>query len=411
MPIILAALVIGALTVVRWGDPIVELEVVALGPDGQFHGTLEMPAGWAEAETTTPDAAVRFPLILGVRNVGHAAARPERLTLQIPARFRLTGPRGEELIALADPATPLLRYDLEPRLGTVEPGLVPTLLPAFETLWLEPVIPRYFCIMLGDAIPEFVPAPPPALGPLSEVRVFYALEGGGLAQRQTGVLVVRLDTTPMAVTMPDPPPSFPMVTDTAEARPALSALRLVGSREVRCGEPESPLEMLSTTWETEGGARMITLDYGGTVRKHLYDLNGDGVIDRESWDPEGDGRFTATRRARLPTPEFLLPVAPVEAYDMARFQGLDPDSLARLDPLARAMREPGPVPLGADAPPPPGAMAPPGTPAAPRPGAPAPVTPAPAEPEPVEEAPAPAPRPAQPLGRPVDEPPPDGERR
>ena len=107
------------------------------------------------------------------------------------------------------------------------------------------------------------------------------------------------------------------------------------------------MELLSSVWETPSGGLFIALDYGGAVRKHLYDLDGDGVIERESWDPDGDGVFDATRRARLPIPDFLLPRAP-SRYDLASLDTLPPDSLARLDPFRRAMPGPGPNPVRVD---------------------------------------------------------------
>jgi hypothetical protein len=404
--LVAAGLVVAAATFVRWGDPVVEMELLALGPDGQFHDQLDVPADWADTATTTTDAVVRFPLILGVHNIGHTAGRPERVILRIPARFRLAGPGGEELPARIDAATPLVSYRLQPRLGPVEPGRLPTLLPGLETLWIEAIVPRYYCVGLGEGVPEFVPAPAPALGAMSQVRIFYALEGSDLRERQTGVLELRLDTARMAVPMPEQPPTFAVETDAAAARPEMAPLRLVGSRQVQCGEPEAPMEMLSTVWETEGGARLITLDHAGTVRKHLYDLDGDGIIDRESWDPEGNGRFTATRRARLPIPEFLLPPPTGAAYDMGRFADIPPDSLARLDPYARAMRGPGPVPIVTGPDPLPERVDPP-RPAAPAPlGAPAAAPPAPATAEPAPPAqPTPPVRRGAPLGRPVDDPP------
>jgi hypothetical protein len=414
--LLIVGVVVAGVTMVRWGVAPAELELMVLGQDGQFHAVLEMPADWGETATVTTDAVARFPLILGVRNTGIGPARPGRLQLAVPLRYRLTGPGGEELDGRVDPATPLITYTLDPRLESIEPGLLPAMLPAYETLWIEALVPRYYCVEMGGGIPEFLPAPPPPLTAMSDVRIFYVLEGGDMPERQTGTLSLRLDTTLMAVTMPAQPPAFPIETGAELARPALGPLQLVGSRQVLCGEPEAPMELLSTVWESEGGARLITLDYGGTVRKHLFDLNGDGVIDRESWDPEGDGRFTATRRVRMPTPEFLLPLPTAVAYDMARFDGIPADSLARLDPMGRAMPGPGPLPVGVDAPEPrvaPPVAATPGAPPAP-PGAPgAPGAPPAAAPpvEPAEPAPTPPParRPAQPLGRPVQ--PPDGDER
>jgi hypothetical protein len=398
------ALIAAAATFVRWGSSIPDLDLLVLGPDGQFRDTLAIPVDWGDTSTVTADGVVRFPLVFGVRNSGYDHVRPERLVLSVPARYRLTDAGGEPLDARPDPASPLVTYTLEPRLEPVPPGAVPALLPAYETLWIEAVIPRYYCVDLGDSIPDFVPAPPPPVQAMSEVRVFYALEGGDLPTRATGTVTLKIDPALLQVTMPEQPAWFPLVVDPALARPDLGPLRLVASRDVRCGEPEAPMELVSTVWEGQDGSRLITLEYGGTVRKHLYDVDGDGVIERESWDPDGRGQLTATRSASLPIPEFLLPPAQGVSYDMARFFELPADSLARLNPLRRAMSGPGAVPLDR-----PGAQ-----PVAPglgaglgvgldptRPGG----TAAAAASEPADTAPTPpAPRRRQPLGRPV----PDG---
>jgi hypothetical protein len=402
--LILAGIVAAAAVFVRWSQPLPELELLVLGPDGQFHEDLTLPAEWADTATVTPDGVARFRLILGVRNVGYETSLPGRLILAVPARYRITGAAGQELPSATDPASPLVSYLIEPRLEPVEPGRLPSLLPAHETLWLEAVVPRYYCVELAESIPEFVVAPPAPAEAMSEVRLYYAFEGGDLERRHTGTLTVRVDPSFLAVTMPPQPPTFPMVVDAELARPDLGPLRHVATHAVRCGEPEAPLEMQSSVWEAEGGARLIVLEYGGAPRKYLYDLNGDGVIDRESWDPEGAGRFTATRRAQLPIPDFLLPPTPPARFDLARFAEIPPDSLALLDPFRRAMQEPGAMPeLGAqvrdlDAAPPAPA------PAAPRDGLPGRPDPDPAA-EPTEPPPAqpppPARPPAQPLGRPV----------
>jgi hypothetical protein len=371
--LVVVVLAVAAATFVRWGSPLPELELLALGPDGQFHDTVDIPADWADEATVTVDAVVRFPLILGVRNTGYRTARPGRLVLSVPARYRVTDAWGEPLPIAVDPASPLVGYLIERRLEPVEAGLLPALLPAHETLWLEAVVPRYYCVELAEAIPEFVPAPPPPLAAMSEIRMFYTFDGGELDDRHTGILTLRVDTTLLAVSMPEQPPTFPMQTDPQQAWPLAGPLQYVGSREVRCGEPEAPMEMLSAVWETEDGARVITLTYDGEVRKYLFDLNADGIIDRESWDPEGRGRFTATRRARLPIPDFLLPETSSIRYDMSRFADIPPDSLARLDPLRGAMAGPGPMPsLGLPA------REPPPRPPAPAPGPQLPGRPAPA---------------------------------
>jgi hypothetical protein len=335
---------VGAASFVRWGGPAPPLDLVAVGPGGSFQDTVDIPPEWADTATHTPGGAVRVPLILAVRNRGLQPVRPGRLTLSLPLRYRLHGRTREDLESRVEPGSPLIRYTLATGLGPVQPGRLPALLPAHDTLWLEVVLPTYHCVALADSLPEFVPATPPPLATLADVRIFYSFDGGDLEERRTGTLSVRLDTTMIDVATVDAPPSFPMRVDPALASPDLGALTLVGNRSSRCGEVEDPMEILSTVWETPGGGRFITLDYGGSVRKHLYDLDADGIVERESWDPDGDGRFDATRQARLPLPEFLLPARPSAAYDLARFDSIPADSLARLDPFRRAMLWPGPVP-------------------------------------------------------------------
>jgi hypothetical protein len=379
LALILAGVIVAGLAFFRWTEPGPLLELLVLGADGQFHETLELPAAWGDTETVTPDAVARFRVILGVRNAGYSTGQPHRLVLSVPARYRLVGPGGEELEGVADPTSPLVRYELDPRLAAVEPQRLPVLLPAFESLWLEAVIPRYYCVEVADSIPDFVPAPPPALHAMSQVRVLYVLEDSTVEERWSGTITLQLDTTIMVVSMPAHPPTFGMEVNPEAAQPDLGRLVEAGTRDIQCGEPEAPMHMVSTIWEAESGARLITLEYGGEIRKHLYDLNGDGVIDRESWDPEGRGHFTATRRAQFPIPDFLLPPPTGVRYDMAVFDEIPPDSLARLDPLRGAMAGPGPLEVR-------------------RPDSPATVV----APPPREELPEPQiRRPAQPLGRPI----------
>lgn len=407
---VIGAMVLAVLLVIgsfiRWGGPSAPLHLLALGPEGQFHDTVVVPAAWGDTDTRTPDAVVRIPLILGVRNPGRVAVRPERLSLSLPLRYRLTARGGEELDGTTEPGSPLLTYTIHPRMPPIEPGRLPALLPEHDTLWLEVVIPAYYCVDVADSVPEFVPAPPPPVGAISNVRIFYAFDGGDLKDRRTGTLAVRMDSSLLTVTAAEAPPTFDMVNDPVLAQPELGSLQWVGSRHTQCGEPGTAMQLLSSVWETPEGGRFIALDYGGVVRKHLYDLNGDGVIERESWAPGQSGEFTATRRTALPIPAFLLPVtSPSGEYDVARIDSLPPDSILRLDPFRRAMTGPGAVPGGDFGP---GsdtlrrAMAAPAGPGV-APGALGPPDdPAPAEPA-ADTLPAPRIQPAPgPLGQPVD---------
>ena len=408
--LVVAAVIALVVTFIRWTGPAPPLDLVALGPEGAFVDSLDVPVEWADTATLTPDAVTRIPLILGVRNTGRRPVRPARLVLSLPVRYRLTA-QGRELQGVTDPSSPLIRYAVDPGLGPIEPGRLPVLLPTLDTLWLEVVIPRFYCVALADSIPEFVPAPPPPVGPLSRVRVFYAFEGGDLGERRTGTLTAILDSSLLDVRMPDALPAFPMQADPVAAQPPLGALTYAGSRSSRCGEPEDPMELMSSVWETPDGGRFFALDYGGAVRKHLYDLDGDDIIERESWDPDGDGTFEATRRARIPVPDFLLPRGGVVQYPMARFDSLSPDSLTRLDPFRRAMTGPGSLPAAGDTAAVRAAAPPAMGPAAAGTGTGMPETGRPGAAPGLDALPAPrieAPRPlGQPLGTPVRRPPPD----
>lgn len=337
--LIVVAVLIVAGTFIRWGGDAAPLELTALGAQGNFQDTVTVPTSWADTTGREADVVVRIPLVLAVRNPGLRPVRPERLELSLPVRYRIDVP-GEELTPRFDPSSPLVTYTLHPRFDVIEPQRLPVLLPAYDTVWLEVVIPAYYCVAVADSIPDFIAAPPPPLRSMAEVRIFYSFEGGDLRRRLTGVLGIQMDTMLLRRDMPAQPPSFPMETALAVATPELGPLTYGGSRRARCGEPEDAMELLSTIWETPSGGRFIALDYGGKVRKHLYDLDRDGVIERESWDPDGDGVYEATRRASLPIPAFLLPEAPSH-YDLARLDSLPPDSLARLDPFRRAMPGPG----------------------------------------------------------------------
>ncbi len=305
--LIAAAVVVALVAVVRLiprpgAEPPIHL--VALGPDGTFHDTLDVPASWRDTAT---DAAVRVPLVLGVRNTGSRAASPARLSVSLPVRYRLVDPRGA-LEARLVAGSPLVTYTVDTGLGPVEPGRLPTLLPGLDTVWLEVLIPAYHCVILGDSVPELIPAAPPPVATMSNVRMFYSFEGGDMSQRRTGTLSVRLDSSLLDVPAPPALPSFPVVTDTARATPDVGELRFAGSRVTECGEPQNAVALRSSLWLTATGGRVILLGHGGTVRKRLYDLDGDSVLERESWDADGDGTFESTRQAALPIPEDLLPV-------------------------------------------------------------------------------------------------------
>lgn len=312
--LVVAGLVLAVRAIPR-SVPEPPLQLVALSPAGDFRDTLDVPVSWGDTARRGP-TAFRVPIVLAVRNTGARPGRPAMLTMSLPVSYRLAG-TNTELEAVREAGSPLVAYTVDTDLGPVEPGRMPTLLPALDTLWLEVVIPAFHCVILADSVPEFIPAPAPPVETLSSVRIFYSFEGGDLSQRRTGTLAIRLDTALFSVERPEPRPSFPVLLDSALATPEVGELRVAGRGFWPCGDPQDPMELETTLWLTAAGGQVIALGHNGTIRKRLYDLDADGVIERESWDPDSDGVLEATRQARLPTPEFLLRVQPVDPGEEA----------------------------------------------------------------------------------------------
>src|SRR5690606_26796414 len=90
-----------------------QLELVALSGDGAFVPDVAIPADLADTLSVSPGAAARVPLVLAVRNVGGEAATPDRLELNLPNRYRLSGPNGRALPGRITPGNPLVRYEID----------------------------------------------------------------------------------------------------------------------------------------------------------------------------------------------------------------------------------------------------------------------------------------------------------
>jgi hypothetical protein len=388
------------------------LHLVALDGDATFRDEVAIPASAARLHAMgAGQGVVRIPLVLAVRNEGREAARPRTLDLSVPARFRLTTGRGEVLVGRRPPGSPLIRYRVGGEMPVVEPGRLPMLLPGMDTVWLEPVLPDWHCAAISDSVPEFIPAPAVRPELISDVRIFYSFDNRD-RRRHTGLLTVRLAPELLQRAVPAEPPAFPVeIIRPAAPLPELGALVHGGARHVRCGPPEAPLELLSTLWETPGGARMFVIDFGGNPRKYLFDLNRDSIVDLEMWDADGDGQFEARRQARFPIPAFLFPPPPPPppAPDTLAPDTLAPDTLAppAPPPILGTPAEPA-EPAPAQPTPTPPAQPQPMPPAQPTPTPPAQPTPPPVQPEPEPEPPPPPPRPRREpevLGRPVEPPP------
>lgn len=308
LAIIVAVLAAGAFWIGPFRPRPPELALLALSGDGRFHQFVGIPSSWADTLPAASEATARFPLILAVHNAGSQVARPTKVSLSLPSKFRITDAAGQPLPAFTTMGNPLVRYELPIRIKEVQPGRLPAMLGA-DTLWLEPIIPSMYCTAMADSVPEFVSAPVqnPTLN--SRVRIFYSFTGAS-RKRQTGLLTVQVDPN---LVKRDPAPNPPVfqtqVIKPQAPRPVLDAINEVGSRTTMCGDPGQPIELHSELWETAAGGRFFVVYYGGAPRKYLYDLNRDSIIELEMWDQDADGKFESRRAARMAIPSFLMPFA------------------------------------------------------------------------------------------------------
>lgn len=309
-----------------------DLRLVAAAPGGGYAEEVRVPAAWVDTTDLAAGAVMRVPLVLAVENVGDEGTQAGRLELSVPIRYRLVRRNGQPLTGQLGTGSPLVRYELPTGVPRAEPGGGPAPLAELDTLWLEPLIPSFYCMSLSDSVPEFVPAPAPAVEAIARVRIFYSFDGGELERRQTGLLTVQLDPVLLERESPSAPPVYPAeFREPSAPMPALGALAYGGYRRSFCGEPEFPVELLTTLWTTPSGGRFFVIDHGGVPRKYLFDLNGDSIIELEMWDPDADGDFESWREARLPIPAFLLPPPAPAMPDLAYLDAIPADSLAAYD--------------------------------------------------------------------------------
>jgi hypothetical protein len=325
---LIGVLLVGA---AYWVGPLrsrpAELKLLALSGDGRFSEYVGIPNRWADTVARGSDAAVRFPLVLAVHNAGAAAAQPQLLSLSLPARYRVAGKNGP-LESRTTMGNPLARYDLRIGSPRLQPGRAPAMLPGLDTLWLEPLTPSLYCTTLSDSVPEFVPAPPVDPTAMSRVRIFYSFNGRRIRQRQTGLLTVQVDPS---LIRRNPAPALPVfdvvITEPEAPQPELGSLSYVGARLSPCGDPSRPIDLHTALWETAGGGRFFVLYHGGAPRKYLYDLNRDSIIELEMWDADGDGKFEASRAARITIPGFLMPLPKPRADSVAAAGALAADTM------------------------------------------------------------------------------------
>jgi hypothetical protein len=310
------ALLVGVLIIggAFWMGPLrplpAELQLLALS-NAEFSDTLDAVTMPPDSISALAGAVARAPLVLGVRNAGARSARPLVLKLSVPGRFRLTGRAGEPLPVRTTSGTPLVQYTFELDAPELPGRGEPMLLADLDTLWLEPVLAEYDCMLMGDSVPDFMPAPQYPPETLATVPIFYSFDtaDGDALVRQSGLLTVRLD--PSVLQRPSaamPARGLPQLHPDEAPRPDLGPLTQAGIRTATCGDPESLVELRTVVWEGTGGARMYEVQVGGTARKLLYDLNRDDRVELELWDPRGDGIFRSSREASYEIPSFLRPL-------------------------------------------------------------------------------------------------------
>jgi hypothetical protein len=306
----LLVLVIGLLIgATFWIGPLrplpAELELVAIQGDD----VIDAAGVFAARGQFTAERTARFAVPIAVRNIGARPARPHTLVLSVPARYHLSTPRGR-LRGAVDAGVPLRRYTINLPVTRIDPGRPPAPLPGLDTILLEPDLPAYYCI-LQSGVPEFVPAPRHDAASLADVRIFYSFNTVRAADRHSGLLNVRVDPAMISSRPAPAPPTFRTVfTGPGAELPVLGRMRHVGTRRAHCGDPEQAIELYTVISETQDGGRFYAIYIDDSQRKHLYDLNGDGIIELETWDADGDGRFEARRQARYPVPEFVTPLPP-----------------------------------------------------------------------------------------------------
>lgn len=297
--LLIAAVVLAA----YWVGPLralpPELQLVALRDDGTFSDSVI---------ATAPDSgsSTRFPLVLAAHNVGFQPARPTVLSLSVPLVYRIVDRDGRAYPRTTRAGSPLGQYTLGLSAPTMTPGGVPELL--LDTLWLEADMPSYTCTVMSDGAPEFAPASAINAELAGRVDIFYSFRSPQTTSRQAGLLRVRVPPEALRQTpavMGES--SMPLIIEPKAPMPDLGSLYQTSTVDAMCGDPQQPVQLQSVAYTNDAGARFVVLYHDGAPRKYLFDMNGDSIVDREMWDPDGDGDFEAERSTRYAIPAFLFP--------------------------------------------------------------------------------------------------------
>jgi hypothetical protein len=280
----------------------------------------------------------RLPLLLAVRNTGTRSASTGAMVLYLPSWLHLERDDGTPYDAETEGGNPLLRYRIAFGPVRVEARRFPVVVPGRERIWLRPFASPYHCALDDEGRPIFLSAPSldPAL--LADATIFWVVEETGSARRSTGTLELQMDPSLFDVEPALMPPEFPAsVLPPDVARPDLASLPVEGRRTSSCGLMIEPLTLQSTVYQAGEAGRIIALTVADTVKRLLFDMDGDKIVEAEAWDRAGTGRLDTVRRARYAIPEFLLPPPPPpppppitpDSVPADTLQAAPPDTTAR----------------------------------------------------------------------------------
>lgn len=302
--IIIALVIIGAIVALGayWIGPGVvpraRLNLVALDAESRFGSVARLPA---------PDPAadgLRQPLLLAVSNSGARESGVRSISLSAPGWIRLYNANGPVEPAEDMVDEPLRKYVFPLGGEPIDPGALPQVPGGLDRMWIAADVPAITCALRWDGVPELAPAPPWNADALDSVAVFYSIDGE--RARHTGVLVLGLDRAgagrgPSSLNSGDP-----VIRRPGPPVPPTDSLTRHGEHDVTCGAPGRRVALHVTVWDTSTG-RIWILSHDSLPRRILFDANGDGLIERESWDGDSDGFFEAVRTASFAPPDYLMP--------------------------------------------------------------------------------------------------------
>jgi hypothetical protein len=271
---------------------------VALDAESRFGAVARLPAADPAA------GGSRQPLLLAVSNSGARESGVRSISLSAPGWIRLYNASGPVEPAEDMVDEPLRKYVFPLGGEPIDPGALPQVPGGLDRMWVAADVPAITCALRWDGVPELVPAPPWNADAFDSVTVFYSIDGE--RDRHTGVLVLGLDRDGVRQGPASLNAGDPVIRRPGPPVPPTDSLTRHGEHDVTCGAPGRRVVLHVTIWDTAIG-RIWILSHDSLPRRILFDSNGDGLIERESWDGDSDGFFEAVRTASFAPPDYLMP--------------------------------------------------------------------------------------------------------